>query len=79
MYWCPKCKERWFDTKLNGDLECKDCAKEKNDQDIGVSQLSAANNMDQWISGYPVHLPVLTEIEEMLITCVHVVMKSFFI
>jgi len=70
METCTRCKARWFDMKLKDGI-CHNCAlKDKGRQTLYL--FSAENNMDPGI--VPAHLPVLTQIEEMVIARSHVQM-----
>ena len=57
--------------------ECSECEKQRKDRKVRIRKMSAINDMDPFPNGYPTDLPELTEIEEMLIARVHVVMKSY--
>ena len=83
MFYCECCKERWFiNHSKSKEVEtiCQRCQKEKKKKLYYI--LSEENDMDPfpWKNGkggFPSHLPVLTEIEEMLIARTHVVMKCY--
>ncbi|KJZ69477.1 hypothetical protein HIM_11139 [Hirsutella minnesotensis 3608] len=74
MHSCIRCKERWFDMKLNGLKICSRCISR--DGKRGPNEpffFSAANNLD--FGEVPGNLPDLTMVEEMLIARVHVHVK----
>ncbi|KJZ68228.1 hypothetical protein HIM_12379 [Hirsutella minnesotensis 3608] len=74
MLSCVRCKERWFDMKLNGLKICSRCISR--DGKRGPNEpyfFSAANNLD--FGEVPDNLPDLSMVEEMLIARVHVHVK----
>ena len=78
MFHCERCKERWFLSHTPGNKEktiCKRCYD--NIEKKGSALYDDDNDQDPFPTGcpYPLHLPTLTEIEEMLIARVHVIMK----
>eukprot|EP00957_Ditylum_brightwellii_P115133 8780857-Ditylum_brightwellii.AAC.1 len=44
---------------------------------IHYTKFASENNMDPYQYGFPHHLPKLSKIKEMLIACVHHVMKTY--
>lgn len=67
---CLRCKERWFNTGVQNDV-CKKCrttrdGKKEDDQPF---LMSAENHMD--FGSAVTHLPVLSQVEKMLIAKVH--------
>ena len=71
METCLRCKERWFEMKLNAEQVCYRCRRVDKEVAHGDDQVflySSANNMDP---GSLPSLSDLTEIEEMLIARVH--------
>ena len=81
LAYCQHCKHRWFDVRPGKtcDSECFHCDKQRRDKDVAVRKFAADNDMDPVPDGqdYPWHLPQLSEIEEMLIAQVHVIMKCY--
>jgi hypothetical protein len=71
---CNMCNERWFEMRLKNGI-CRNCQRiEKS----GKPHLfTMANNAD--VGLIPEHLPILTEIEEMLIARVHVHIQVRFL
>ena len=58
--------------------ECNDCIRSRNKNGFGVRIMSRENDMDPGHDNILMHdLPVLTEIEEMFISRVHVVMQAY--
>ena len=58
--------------------ECNDCIRSRNKNGFGVRIMSCENDMDPGHDNILMHdLPVLTEIEEMFISRVHVVMQAY--
>ena len=51
--------------------------KDISNPEIGFKKMSDQNNMDPYKHGLPLHLPIINEIEETLISHVHVVIKTF--
>lgn len=73
FFWCD---ERWFNMKLHADNVCSYCIKV--DRDIGPHKLqlfTASDCMDPRISLGEAILPKLSQVEELLIACVHCLVK----
>ncbi|KAJ7226743.1 hypothetical protein GGX14DRAFT_510310, partial [Mycena pura] len=60
---CNSCHEKWFDLGVQND-KCRKCSNAKT-----TTKFCAANGMDP--GAIPVHLPQLTQMEEILISPVH--------
>jgi hypothetical protein len=70
MEYCIRCRERWFSMRLR-DVICDACfLRDKGSQSPFL--MSIDNEMDP--GDVPVHLPTLTQVEEMIIACSHVQM-----
>jgi hypothetical protein len=70
MEFCTRCRERWFSMGLRGEI-CDACfLRDKGAQSPFL--MSADNQMDP--GEIPDHLPVLTQVEEMIIARSHVQM-----
>eukprot|EP00957_Ditylum_brightwellii_P112756 8595707-Ditylum_brightwellii.AAC.1 len=79
MFFRNFCKERWHE-KISGrtnPAECTDCEKARKDSKIDCRKLAEENDMDLYQDGFPHHLSKRSKIEEMLITCVYPVMKTY--
>lgn len=73
---CCSCNERWFQIVLDRATNiCRQCRKTR-DAKTGDNEpylMSAENNMSS--GPMPLHLPELTQVEEMLIASTHVVVQ----
>jgi hypothetical protein len=73
METCGRCKERWFSMDLKGGI-CHACfLRDKGDKTPFL--MTAENEMDP--GEVPAHLPVLTQVEEMIIAQSHVQMMVY--
>lgn len=76
LHHCERCKERWFDLKIDGDGICHRCRRRDKDEEKKPEEertflMSALNHMDP---GDMPDLPPLSDIEQMLISPVHISM-----
>jgi len=72
--YCTRCKETWFNNNVVNGV-CKKCrtTRDKSKKDDEPFLMSAENLMDP--GGVPPNLPKLTQVEEMLIAKVHVMVE----
>ncbi|KAH7082828.1 hypothetical protein BKA63DRAFT_486263 [Paraphoma chrysanthemicola] len=69
---CTRCSERWFKMELNGDGVCSACIKADKDIDPGQLYMFTADNlMDPGPMPGTLMLPMLSQVEELLIARVH--------
>ena len=71
METCSRCNERWFEMHLQESV-CSRCRDQDKNNKIIPFLMSRENNMDP--GELPPHLPVLTQVEEMIIARAHVQM-----
>lgn len=75
MEFCSRCKRCWFEMKLSRGV-CKSCRDRDNRRPENTPFFfSAENNLD--FGDVPPYLPELTQVEEMLISRVHVQVQVF--
>ena len=80
---CHYCKERWYDAKgtvdIENNFECHVCERTRKMEDVKVRLMSKENTMDPDPESTKIMLllPKLTDIEEMFIARVHVVVKVY--
>jgi hypothetical protein len=73
---CSRCKQKWFDIKLQDDGVCKPChSRDRTRLPLDPEFFSAANDLD--FGDVPAHLPQLSQVEEQLIARVHVHVEVF--
>jgi len=84
MFYCSHCKECFFDMTcsskgpVHNNPECKRCEIQRHDEKNGhVRRFAAENDLDPYPHYYPSQLPVLFMIEEMMISRIHIIMKSY--
>jgi hypothetical protein len=72
---CTRCKETWFNNNVVAGI-CKKCrtSRDKAKKDDEPFLMSIENSMDPGRAAPP-HLPKLTEVEELLIARVHVIVE----
>jgi len=71
MWFCLRCKERWFDVELMADGVCKRChGKDDKKRQDEPFLFSAENKLD--FGPVLSQLPQLEPLEELFIACVHV-------
>jgi len=70
MEYCSRCKESWFNTGVASKV-CKKCrtSRDKSKKDDEPFLMSDENHMDP--KAFPLNLPKLSQVEEMLIAKVH--------
>ena len=73
METCTRCKERWFKMDLQVGI-CNTC-RNRDAKGRTPYLISVDNNMDP--GEYPLHLPKLTQVEEMIIARSHVQMVIY--
>ncbi|KAH6985471.1 hypothetical protein EDB80DRAFT_732712, partial [Ilyonectria destructans] len=76
MHSCIRCREHWFEMKINSLKICSRCISRDRERTPNEPYFfSAANNLD--FGEVPGNLPGLTMVEEMLIARVHVHVRSY--
>ena len=73
---CAECNGRSLCKKNLVSLICERCTREKRTH-VGISCFSKDNDLDPYKDGYPHHLPTLSDIEEIIISKVFVVMRVY--
>ena len=78
MFHCKYCKERWFNMHCGAsfDDECLICEEDR-ERNNDVRKMGNENRMDPYPYGFPQELPKLSQIEEMMIARVHVIMSCY--